>query len=109
MKSEPEKSRKLVLTRETIMPLQDDELAGVYGGATPASVSWIASVSVSVISRSSRACIQAISKSVSKVVDRTRTSTTTTTTSIPNPPASGQPPQGGNRPGGGNYPPGYEE
>jgi hypothetical protein len=116
MKSEPEKSRKLVLTRETIMPLQDDELATVRGGNS-VSLSYIASVSVSLIGRSSRGCAQssvkcvkAVSDAVSKVTKTTYTTVTTISgPAHPPQPPRGQPPQGGNQPGGGGYPGGYEE
>ena len=51
--------RKLILVRETIQPLQSDELDNVHGGMTPVSVA------VSVASRaSSAACIRTVTEGV---------------------------------------------
>jgi hypothetical protein len=52
--------RKLILVRETIQPLQSDELENVHGGLTPT-----VSVVVSAASRaSSAACIRAVTEGV---------------------------------------------
>jgi hypothetical protein len=52
-------SRKLNLNRETLATMQSDELEGVAGGSTPATIS----VAVSAASRaSSKACIEGASK-----------------------------------------------
>ena len=56
-------SRKLNLNRETLMPMQSDELDGVNGGSTPAI-----SVAVSAASRaSSQACIKASAESLASL------------------------------------------
>ena len=55
-------SRKLNLVRETLAPLQSDELEVVAGGSSPASA---VSAAVSAFSaRSSVACARAVSRSV---------------------------------------------
>ena len=57
-------SRKLNLSRETLMPMQSDELEGVNGGATPT-----VSVAISAASRaSSKACIEGASKVTASVI-----------------------------------------
>ena len=58
-------SRKLSLNRETLMPMQSNELDGVAGGATPATVS----VAISAASRaSSKACIEGASKATASIL-----------------------------------------
>ena len=57
-------SRKLNLNRETLMPMQSEELDGVNGGSTPAI-----SVAVSAASRaSSKACIEGASKATASII-----------------------------------------
>jgi hypothetical protein len=57
-------SRKLNLNRETLMPMQSDELEGVAGGLTPTS-----SVAMSAASRaSSAACIEGASKVAASIL-----------------------------------------
>jgi hypothetical protein len=57
-------SRKLNLNRETLATMQSDELEGVAGGSTPATIS----VAVTAASRaSSQACIKASAESIASV------------------------------------------
>src|SRR5262245_34817776 len=53
--------RKLQLVRETLCPMQNDELEGVYGGSTP---STIVPVSIAASRMSSAACIRASTEGV---------------------------------------------
>ena len=61
MKKPDEGSRKLQLVRETLCPMQSDELAGVYGGATPSTV---VPVSIAASRASSAACIRSVTEGV---------------------------------------------
>jgi len=61
MKKQDEGSRKLQLVRETLCPMQNDELADVYGGATPSTV---IPVSIAASRASSAACIRAATEGV---------------------------------------------
>lgn len=53
-------SRKLSLNRETLAPMQSDDLSHVNGGATPATVT-----------ASSQICISAVSVSVGSAIEAT--------------------------------------
>ena len=61
MGNNKEASRKLKLVRETLCPMQSDELSLVHGGATP---STIIPVSAAASRASSAACIRASTEAV---------------------------------------------